>query len=108
GFPTPGVPRQLSAAGGSQPRWRPDGSELFFLSPDSKLMALTVSTADGNATFGRPEPLFDAPMRELVDSSVAQYDVAPDGKRFLINVVREAPVSSLTVMLNWSRAQDQR
>jgi hypothetical protein len=108
GFPVPGVPRQLSIGGGTQPRLRGDGKELFFLAPDSKLMALTVNASEGNVTFGRPEPLFEASIQDELDNGVAQYDVTSDGRRFLINVVREASISSLTVMLNTLHAEDRR
>jgi len=109
GFPTPGVPRQLSVGGGTQPRWRGDGRELFYLSPPSKLISVAVNSSGRNTNFGRPEPLFDAPIlvgpgygRTMPDP--AQYDVSPDGSRFILNIVREAHPPQLTVMLNWSRS----
>jgi len=42
-FPGPGGQWQVSTAGGSDPRWRPDGKELYYLAPDLKLMAAAVS-----------------------------------------------------------------
>jgi eukaryotic-like serine/threonine-protein kinase len=44
-FPEPAFRSQVSVAGGSQPRWRRDGKELFFLATDRKLMAVHVKTA---------------------------------------------------------------
>ena len=41
-FPGPGGKRQISTAGGASPRWRPDGRELFYLSPDATLMAAPI------------------------------------------------------------------
>jgi hypothetical protein len=111
GFPAPGTPRQVSLAGGMQPRWRADGRELFFLSLDSKLMAVDVNASGANITFGRPAPLFDAPMLWLAEAGRAaspSYDVSPDGQRFLIDLVREELRTPVTVMLNWSRAADRR
>jgi Tol biopolymer transport system component len=110
GFPEPGAPRQVSLAGGTQPRWRGDGRELFFLSPDSKLMAVGVNTTHADIRFGRPEPLFDAPMRRWLGWSwwSTEYDVSPDGKRFLINVVREERATPLTVILNWHKLIGQQ
>jgi Tol biopolymer transport system component len=103
GFPQPGTPRQVSLAGGTQPRWRRDGKELFFLSADSKLMAVGVDTSKWDITFGRPEPLFDAPMRRWLNWDETEYDVSPDGQRFLINAVREEHPAPLTVILNWPK-----
>lgn len=83
------------------PRWRRDGKELFFISPDWKMMAVDVST---NPSFqsGTPHALFDA---EMVDTGIRtgpmSWDVAPDGKRFLIISENSAAASSLNVILNW-------
>ena len=52
-FPTPTGQRQISTEGGTQPRWRRDGKELFYLAPDRKLMAVTVKTG---ATFEADAP----------------------------------------------------
>ncbi|HEX6464865.1 MAG TPA: protein kinase, partial [Vicinamibacterales bacterium] len=103
GFPVPGTPQQVSLAGGTQPRWRGDGKELFFLTLDSKLMAVGVQAKDENATFGRPEPLFDVPMRWWSLWPEPEYDASYDGTRFLIDAVREEHVTPLTVIVNWSR-----
>jgi hypothetical protein len=108
GFPEPGTPRQVSSAGGTQPRWRADGKELFFLSADSKLMAVSVNTVHGDVTFGRPEPLFDVPMRWWLNSLSTQYDVSRDGQRFLVDMVLEEHVAPLTVILNWPKLLQRR
>jgi Tol biopolymer transport system component/predicted Ser/Thr protein kinase len=102
GFPEPGRPQQVSDAGGSQPRWRSDSRELFFLAADSKLMAVSVKTEGRNITIGRPQPLFDAPMPQWPWDST-DYDVSQDGQRFLINVVREQHAAPITVILNWRK-----
>jgi serine/threonine protein kinase/Tol biopolymer transport system component len=103
GYPEPGTPQQVSPTGGTQPRWRADGRELFFLSADSKLMAVSVNTVHGEVTFGRPERLFDAPMHWWLDWPSTKYDVSPDGTRFLVDMVREEPTAPLTVILNWPK-----
>src|SRR5262249_21779176 len=41
-FPGPGGNWKVSSAGGSEPRWRRDGKELFYLAPDGKLMAVDL------------------------------------------------------------------
>jgi Tol biopolymer transport system component len=84
--------RQVSTAGGSRPRWRADGRELFFGARGGKLM---VVEALPNGDFGDPKELFQ--IRGAVD-----YAVATDGQRFLVDVSLEDPSSApATVVLGW-------
>jgi Tol biopolymer transport system component len=95
-----------TGAGARQPRWRRDGKELFYMSADSKLMAVEVKTAP---TFeaGTPKALFDPQTlgRRNYGFPRYDYDVAADGKRFLVNSVSTTPESSasapITVVVNW-------
>jgi hypothetical protein len=99
---------QISNGGGSQPRWRGDGKELFYLSPDNKMMA--VPLAPGTMIdAGTPLELFQASPREMVATSeMAAYDVTKDGQRFLINTqVKTADTPPMSVVLNWTAAQKQ-
>jgi WD40-like Beta Propeller Repeat len=57
-FPGPGVRSQVSTAGGKDPRWQPDGKELFFIAPDGKLMAATIRTQTAAFEAGSPAVLF--------------------------------------------------
>src|SRR5436190_362404 len=91
--------------GGSQPMWRRDGKELFYVAPDQKLMAVSVS---GDASFaaGKPTPLFQLRLIPYppVDPRL-QYAVAARGDRFLVNMVVEPiAVSPVTLVLNWTAA----
>ena len=90
-FPGPGGKRQVSASGGSQPRWGKDGKEIFFLAPDNKLMAAEVSR--------QGESLEIVTVRTLFQTRATgpgfQYDTAPDGQRFLINTQVDQKVSAL-------------
>ncbi len=103
-FPGPGGNWKVSSAGGSEPRWRRDGKELFYLAPDAKLMAVDVK---GGATFeaGTARPLFQTHRREHIASTdMFSYDVGPDG-RFLVNTdVGDATPPSPTIVLNWPAA----
>jgi eukaryotic-like serine/threonine-protein kinase len=94
---------QVSTAGGSQPRWRGDGKELFYLASDSKIMAVPI-TGGTNFDSGSPVPLFQAVPREMgATSELAEYDVARDGQRFLVNTqVRDPETQPMSVILNWS------
>jgi serine/threonine protein kinase len=90
----------VSKDGGISPRWRRDGKELFYLSPDGTLMAVEVDTR-GVFQTGVPKPLFKAPR------GVEYWDVSADGKRFLMaapSAATTAAQSSFTVVLNWQAA----
>ncbi len=72
---------QASANGGTLPRWRSDGSELYYVEGGT-LMAVSVSSELG-FTPGQPQPLFEAPGLAPVQIDLGGYDVAADGQRFL-------------------------
>jgi len=102
-FPAADGKWQVSAAGGQEPRWREDGKELFYVSADGKMMAVSVTTG---ASFksGSPIALFQTQRRQPVSAfAVFSYDVAGDGQSFLIATKRdEATAAPLSVLLNWS------
>ncbi len=100
-FPGAAGKWQVSRGGGSEPRWRGDGKELFYISPNGMLMAVPVDAASSFAT-GTPQPLFQIHGRAVISSTdVFTYDVAKDGKRFLVNrYVKPDHVPPLTILLN--------
>ena len=105
-FPGPAAKQLVSTAGGSQPRWRRNGQELFYIAADTKLMAVRISLPSKGQTLdmGVPVPLFRTRIVG-VDLPRAQYAVAPDGQRFLINVIAdEATASPITIVSNWTTA----
>jgi eukaryotic-like serine/threonine-protein kinase len=90
----------ISLGGGSEPRWRGDGKELFYVAPNGKLMAVEV-TANPVFQAGAPAELFAAPAR-MGPSILPRWDVAPDGKRFLFAALSQQTASTpFTVILNW-------
>ena len=90
---------QISANGGVQPRWRRDGKELFFLSPDSKMMAVDLQTGSA-VTSGIPRILFET--SGSASNRPRSYDVTADGLRFLIaSGASGTENASITVVLNW-------
>ncbi len=104
-FPVPGAKRQVSAAGGDQPRWRNDQKELFYLAPDGKLMSVEARTEPGFEA-GIPVPLFSThvPSIPLVGNDRNQYLVTADGQRFLVNrvAVEDLP-TPITIVINWTK-----
>ena len=106
-FPAPpngGSKTPISRDGGSQPRWRRDGKELFYSSPDGKLMAVDV-TEGPIFKASAPRILFQVPVAQIGHNEggvqVLAWDVAPDGKRFLIDTATTSS-ESVTVVLNWT------
>jgi eukaryotic-like serine/threonine-protein kinase len=99
-FPGPGGKWQISTAGGYSPRWRHDGSEIFYLTPDNRLMAASVNSKGAGIEVGAVKPLF---ATRIVFAGSYQYDVSADGQRFLIDTSPEQATSSpITVVLNWT------
>ena len=96
GTATVGNSIRLSEGGGSAPRWRADGRELFFLTPDGTVMSLP---------FGATQPrVASAPARLFaVGRVIPEWGVTPDGSRFLFAV----PVASeppFTIVQGWRSA----
>ena len=98
-FPAFTQKRQVSSAGGMQPRWRRDGKELFYLAADGTMMAASVSMA-GQPTSGLPEQLFQTHLSP--SPNVPQYDVSADGSRFLVLEPAGAGGEPITFVLNWA------
>jgi len=105
-FPGAAGKWQVSRGGGTEPRWRGDSKEIFYLAPGGMLTAVPVSTM-GNFSTGSPVSLFQFHGRAAISSTdVFSYDVSKDGKRFLVNrYVKPASITPLTVVLNASAAQ---
>ncbi|MGK2857244.1 MAG: protein kinase domain-containing protein [Thermoanaerobaculia bacterium] len=87
---------QISTAGGTQPCWSRDGSELFFLSADTRIMSVAIRTESGfNAA--TPVPLFSVSMRP---DTLAQFDVSRDG-RFLVNSIVPRTDTPTSLVTDW-------
>ena len=98
-FPGPGGKWQISAEGGVDAHWSEDGKELFFRSPDQKIMAVPVTTG---TTFeaGTPKALFSTHL----DTGLARNHYIPSrtGDRFvLVATPARDTMAPTTVVLNW-------
>jgi len=112
-FPAGSGTVRVSSGGGSQPRWRRNGKELFYMGPGGKLMAVDVKTAPAFQA-GTPHALFDSHMwlpeaggrLTATTMLIFRYDVTSDGQRFLVNTTQqtETPAAppGITVVLNWT------
>jgi Tol biopolymer transport system component len=95
----------VSTSGGRLPVWRRDGSELFFVAADGQMMASSVKTGGTEFEFAAPKPLFKTRTISLEGSIYHEYDVSPDGQRFLIGtLIGDTKAAPPTVILNWTAA----
>ena len=107
-FPSASGKWQVSRGGGLEPRWRQDGKELFYVSPDGKMMAVAVKTG-ASIEASSPVAMFQTHRRQPVATlDVFSYDVSSDGQRFLIATKIEEPGSApLSVVLNWASEMEK-
>ena len=93
---------QVSASGGTQPRWRGDGRELFYLDLNRRLIATPVSFSKDlqTVTVGMPSPLF-ATQIGGANTVQGEYLVSPDGQRFLVDAPTHVTPVPITVIMNW-------
>ena len=101
-FPGPGGKWQISSEGGTEPVWARNGRELFYRDGD-KMMAAAIETKPRLAP-GKPKLLFEVQYETSPYSFLSNYDVSPDGQRFLMikESEKESAAAQLNVVLNWS------
>jgi Tol biopolymer transport system component/predicted Ser/Thr protein kinase len=91
--------RQVSRDGAWLARWRADGRELFYLGLDNVLYAVPVN---GPLEFGEPKRLFRiAGAPQYGTTRDFQFDVSPDGQRFILPTTGSVPPPPFTVIENW-------
>jgi len=107
--PATGAKRQISTQGGSGPRWRRDGKELYYLSADGKLTAVPVKFGAGTFDVGAPLRLFERSLF-IARTSTADFDrrilyqPSADGQKFLALVPAEGAAGApppVTIWMNW-------
>ncbi len=118
-FPPTGEKHQVTTGGANNPLWSPDGKRLFFLKPDGpaiqvgttrQIMEVDVRT-DQRFGLGKIRPL---PIEGIVTTGPRPYDVTPDGKQFLVMVLKsqaeaeKAPAEQINITLNWFEELKQR
>jgi len=98
-FPEKGERQQVTTNGASEPMWRADGRELFFLSPRNELCAVDVDRSGGRVHFGPPRVLFKLPY---LSHALGRYAPLPDGQSFVM-LTAQSPLAGqrMTVLVNW-------
>jgi hypothetical protein len=102
-FPTPGGRFQISAGGGTNPKWRADGKELFYLDAANRVVAVPITAHGDSLEIGAPQVLFQTHVwsRGYFLSSAA------DGKHFLIVENPQINASHVTLVLDWDSAPEK-
>jgi Tol biopolymer transport system component len=100
-FPNPVERWQLSTAGGTMPRWRKDGKELFYVSLDGKLMSVDIQGGKGFQA-GIPKPLFEIAVPSEFLHGYGFYDVTADGQRFLMKLPADLSAPPLRLIASWT------
>jgi Tol biopolymer transport system component len=99
-FPPSDAHWKLSTEGGTQPEWRRDGRELFYVAGDRRLVALPVQQGE-RLQFGSPQTLFTLDTEGVMTTpGTFHYSAAADGQRFLVNTVVSRNTPTMTVVLN--------
>ena len=93
---------QVSSAGGSQPIWRRDGKEIFYLALDNALMSVPITLSNEGIEVGAARQLFRMPKLVGVTGNFYAYDVTPDGLRFLALETPQSIPPTITVVTNWT------
>jgi hypothetical protein len=100
-FPGKGARWQVSANGGTQPRWAANGKTLYFVSGAGELMAASVEPRGNQIEIRDVRPLFRVNLFTGPRLGAHGYDVSPDGKRFLLNGSGEGGGAKIAVVSNW-------
>jgi serine/threonine-protein kinase len=107
-YPGPGGKWQISTDGGTEPVWNRNGRELFYRN-ENKMMAVEITTQP-NFALGNPRVVFEGPY-VLATVPISNYDISPDGRRFLMVKPTEqalAAPTQINVVLNWFEELKQK
>jgi hypothetical protein len=98
-FPGPGPKVPISVGGGSQPRWPRNAKELFYVGPDSNLIAVSVTLpVDGLPILGASTIIG---LKDRVITGIGwSYDVSPNGQRLLIRA-RPQQTPPISLIIHW-------
>ncbi|HEV2349499.1 MAG TPA: protein kinase [Terriglobia bacterium] len=101
-FPGPGARVQVSTDGGREVMWARNGRELFYRNGD-QMMAVSIQIKAGLVA-SKPAVLFKGNFEPGLYASSADYDVSPDGQRFLMvgSGEKDTVPTQVNMVLNWS------
>jgi hypothetical protein len=99
----------VSRGGGTTPAWSADGRQIYYISPERKMMSVPVSPGT-SFDAGMPIALFEARVRDVgTVVRYRQYAVTRDGSKFLLNrYVGEEGTRPMTLIQSWSSQLERR
>jgi Tol biopolymer transport system component/tRNA A-37 threonylcarbamoyl transferase component Bud32 len=103
-FPEGRARTQVSTAGGTQVRWSDDGTQIFYVAPDGRMMAVSIALGGRSPDVKLPVPLFQTHLATGTNvlGNKPQYAVSRDG-RFLLNTAIESTSTPIVVSVNWMK-----
>jgi hypothetical protein len=110
-FPSGEGKWQVSVDAGAFPRWSRKGDKLFYRGGARQMTEVAVSTAGNAPALGAARRLFNPDTAGVMFEGPFQFDVSPDGRRFLmVREVRQgAERTAITVVQNWfTEFQDRK
>jgi Tol biopolymer transport system component len=101
-FPVPDKRWQVSSGGGTDPRWRGDGGELYYIAADRQMMA-SRTTLRPSFSSGPGVALFETHLDDVwIGDTRNHYDVTPDGRRFIVLAPKtDRRLAPFSVLVNW-------
>jgi serine/threonine-protein kinase len=99
----PGRKIKISSDGGSEPAWARSGREIFYRTADT-LMVVPIETQPELSAGAARAVIPDRYARWGREDGSRNYDVSPDGKRFLVikGVERkDEPITRVHLIANW-------
>jgi hypothetical protein len=100
-FPTTGARWQISKTGGRQPQWGPGGRQLFYISPEKKLIAADVDGSTSRFVVGESRVLIETRVGGWERTHLGNpYAISADGMRLLVANASDETLS-ITTLLQW-------
>jgi serine/threonine protein kinase len=96
---------QVSTEGGLSPRWSPDCKKLYYINNVGKMMMVPIKREPFFSP-GKPRVLFDVSQMYFPNNPVSNYDISPDGKRFIMvkNISFQTNIMAFNFITNWIAA----
>jgi Tol biopolymer transport system component len=92
-FPGPGPKAQISVGGGFAAHWSQGGREILYQSSGNQLTAVAVRVTGSRVEADTPRPVLSL-------AGITDWEVTPDGQRFLVSKAMSA-APPITLVLNW-------